>query len=163
MFSADAGIGFAELAGGPDAILVPDPSTFKVLPWVPNTGWILSDMYMPSGELCPYDTRGIMKKTLRELRAQEMEYVAGLEVEFYITKLEDKKLLPEQSGWPPDPPEVSAIAHGFQYLTEERQDEIDPILDGLEYPIGYFIVSLFNETYFFRFGTSLFSVDLFLK
>ena len=41
-------------------------------------------------------------------------------------------LLPEQSGWPPEPPKVSAIAHGFQYLTENRQDEIDGILSVLE-------------------------------
>ena len=39
---------------------------------------------------------------------------------------------PEQSGWPPAPPKVSTIAHGFQYLTEERQDEIDPILEILQ-------------------------------
>ncbi len=132
MFSADAGIGVAELAGGPDAILVPDPTTFKILPWVPDTGWILSDMYMPSGNPCPYDTRAIMKRMLSELHSQGMEYVAGLEVEFYITKLEDKKLLPQEAGWPPDPPDVSTIAHGFQYLTEERQDEIDPILSSLQ-------------------------------
>ena len=40
MFEPDAGIGMPELAGGPDAILVPDPSTFKILPWAHKTGWI---------------------------------------------------------------------------------------------------------------------------
>jgi glutamine synthetase len=41
-------------------------------------------------------------------------------------------LQPEQSGWPPEPPKVSAVAHGFQYLTEHRIDEIDPILQILQ-------------------------------
>lgn len=41
-------------------------------------------------------------------------------------------LLPEQCGWPPEPPKVTAVAHGFQYLTETRQDEIDGILSVLE-------------------------------
>lgn len=128
MFASDPGSGMRALAGGPDAILVPDPTTFRVLPWAPRTGWVLSEMYLSSGEACPFDTRGVMRRTLAALNQQGLDYVAGLEVEFYITRLEDRMLKPEQSGWPPDPPQVSVIAHGFQYLTEERQDEIDPIL-----------------------------------
>jgi glutamine synthetase len=128
MFASDPGSGMRALAGGPDAILVPDPTTFRVLPWAPRTGWVLSEMYLSSGQPCPFDTRGLMRRTLAALNQQGLDYVAGLEVEFYITRLEDRMLKPEQSGWPPDPPQVSVIAHGFQYLTEERQDEIDPIL-----------------------------------
>lgn len=132
MFSSDAGLGMTALAGGPDAILVPDPLTFRVLPWAERTGWILSEMYLASGEPMPFDTRAVMKRQLRELARRGFEFVAGLEVEFYICKLEDRMLDPAQSGWPPDPPRVSAIAHGFQYLTEDRQDEIDPILQMLQ-------------------------------
>ena len=132
MFASGGGLDMAELAGGPDSILVPDPTTFRVLPWAPNTGWLLSDMYFSSGEPVPFDTRGVLRRALADLRGQGYEYVAGLEVEFYITKLEDPMLQPEQCGWPPDPPLVSAIAHGFQYLTENRNDEIAPILQVLE-------------------------------
>ncbi|MBI4695796.1 MAG: glutamine synthetase [Gammaproteobacteria bacterium] len=128
MFSQDGGLGVTALAGGPDAILVPDPLTFRRLPWAARTGWILSEMHLSSGEPVPFDTRALMKRKLAELNACGMDYVSGLEVEFYITKIEDRMLTPEQSGWPPEPPRVSCIAHGFQYLTEERQDEIDPIL-----------------------------------
>jgi glutamine synthetase len=148
LFSSDAGVGMTALAGGPDAILVPDPTTFRVLPWAPRTGWVLSEMYLASGQICPFDTRGLMRRTLARLHNQGLDYVAGLEVEFYITRLEDRKLKPEQAGWPPDPPEVSVIAHGFQYLTEERQDEIDPILqilhDNLE-PLGLPLRSMEDE------------------
>ncbi len=125
------GIGVASLCGGPDAILVPDPLTFRVLPWAPRTGWVLSEMYLASGEPMPLDTRAVMKRALRRLHERGLDFVGGLEVEFYICKLEDRMLEPAQSGWPPDPPRVSCIAHGFQYLTEERQDEVDPILQML--------------------------------
>lgn len=125
------GIGVAALCGGPDAILVPDPLTFRVLPWAARTGWVLSEMYLNTGEPMPFDTRAVFKRALAALHARGYDWVGGLEVEFYICKLEDRMLLPEQSGWPPEPPKVSAIAHGFQYLTEERQDEIDPILQML--------------------------------
>jgi len=131
IFSSDAGLGMTALAGGPDAILVPDPTTFRVLPWAPRTGWVLSEMYLANGDPMPFDTRHVMKRQLQELNDRGMDYVSGLEVEFYISKLEDRKLRPEESGWPPDPPGVSVIAHGFQYLTEERLDEIDPVLQML--------------------------------
>ena len=132
MFASGGGIGMAELAGGPDSILVPDPTTFRVLPWVPHTGWVLCDMYFANGERVPFDTRGLLAKAHDALRADGYEYVGGLEVEFYITKLEDPMLKPEQSGWPPEPPQVSVLAHGCQYLTKHRQDEIDPILQILQ-------------------------------
>ncbi|MGR9093177.1 MAG: glutamine synthetase family protein, partial [Gammaproteobacteria bacterium] len=105
-------------------------------------------MYLASGEPMPFDTRQVMKRQLRALNEQGFDYVSGLEVEFYITKLEDRKLKPDESGWPPDPPAVSMIAHGFQYLTEARLDEIDPILqllqDNLE-PLGLPLRTLEDE------------------
>jgi len=57
MFASGGGVGMTELAGGPDTILVPDPTTFRVLPWTPKTGWVLADMYFASGEHVPVDTR----------------------------------------------------------------------------------------------------------
>ena len=128
MFSSDAGIGMTALAGGPDAILVPDPTTFRVLPWAPRTGWVLSEMHLQDGSRCPFDSRSLFRQTLAALNAEGLDYVAGLEIEFYITRIEDPMHTPEQSGYPPEPPRISTIAHGFQYLTEARQDEIDPIL-----------------------------------
>jgi glutamine synthetase len=131
-FAPDAGLGIPELEGMPDAILVPDPTTFRSIPWSPQTGWILSDMYYTNGKPVELDTRRVMKRMLAQLAAQGYEYVAGLEVEFYITKIDDYKLACAESGWPPDPLGVSTIAHGYQYLTENRNDEIDPILQALQ-------------------------------
>ena len=128
LFSPEGAYGVEELRGFPDGILVPDPTTFRTLPWSPGTGWVLSDMYFQSGRPVPFCSRQLMKGALRTLGDRGLDYMAGLEVEFYITRLEDKKLTPEQSGWPPDAPTVSTVAHGFQYLTEIRNDEIDDIL-----------------------------------
>jgi glutamine synthetase len=128
VFAAGGGLGLPEMTGIPDVILVPDPLTFHVLPWVPKTGWLLADMYFDTGRPVPFSTRQVMRDALHALQKRGMEYVAGLEVEFYVTKLEDPMLLPEQAGRPPDPPRVSVVAHGFQYMTESRNDEIDAIL-----------------------------------
>lgn len=128
LFTTGGGFGIPEMTGFPDSILVPDPTTFRVLPWSPRTGWVLSDMHFSNGSPVPFSTRGILRKALKELAALGYDYKAGLEVEFYITKLENPMLKAEQAGWPPDAPEVTVVAHGFQYLTENRGAEIDPIV-----------------------------------
>ena len=117
LFASGGGFGIPEMTGYPDVILVPDPTTFRVLPWAPRTGWVLSDMYFSNGKPVPFSTRQLFRRVLDDLHSEGYEYVSGLEVEFYITKLEDPKLPPERSEWPPDPPTVSAIDHGFQYET----------------------------------------------
>jgi glutamine synthetase len=128
LFSPEGAYGVEEMRGFPDGILVADPTTFRTLPWSPGTGWVLSDMYFQSGRPVPFCSRQLLKGALTTLGERGFDYMAGLEVEFYLTRLEDKKLTPEQSGWPPDAPTVSTVAHGFQYLTEIRNDEIDEIL-----------------------------------
>ena len=57
------------------------------------------------------------------------DFVAGLEVEFHIFKLEDAKMSPEHAGQPGTPPDVSLLSHGYQYLTEQRYDQMEPVLE----------------------------------
>ena len=44
VFRAGAGIGMPELTGAADFLMVADPTTFRVLPWAPKTGWVLCDI-----------------------------------------------------------------------------------------------------------------------
>ena len=43
-------MGLDEMTGSPNLIIVPDPATFRVLPWEPNVGWILCDEYFIIGQ-----------------------------------------------------------------------------------------------------------------
>src|ERR1700749_2459160 len=52
-FAAGGGFGIDEFTGFPDIVLVPDPSTFQVLPWADSTGWLLCDTYFSSGQPMP--------------------------------------------------------------------------------------------------------------
>jgi glutamine synthetase len=131
-FGAGNFAGAPELTGLPDGILVPDPTTFRTIPWVQDTGWVLCDAYFTSGRPLPFSTRALLRRTLEGLRELGYEYKAGLEIEFYVMRLEDPSLAPEQCGWPPDPPVVSGLSHGFQYLTESRGDEVHDLLSTLE-------------------------------
>jgi glutamine synthetase len=130
-FTEGGGFGMDEMTGGGDFLMLPDPTTFRVLPWAHKTGWIMADIYFPNGKPVPFSTRQILREALSELSNTGYDYISGLEVEFHLFKLEDPKLRPEQAGQPAEPPEVSLLAHGFQYLTEQRMDEIDPYLETL--------------------------------
>lgn len=125
------GFGDERLTGLPDGVLVPDPTTFRVLPWVDGTGWVLAEFYYRNGERVPFDTRGVLQRQLTALERDGYTYTTGAELEFYLTRLVDPKLSFADSGWPPAPPEVTALSHGYQYLTENRGDEADGILSVL--------------------------------
>ena len=129
VFAEDGGFGIKEMGGAGDLFLVPDPGTFRVLPWAADTAWILGDLYLTTGAPVPHDSRGIYRRALSELRAKGFEYVAGLEVEFYIMRVTDPKLQFADSGQPPTPPEVEALTHGYQYQSETHIDEAAGILD----------------------------------
>jgi len=131
VFEAGGGMGLPEMGGAGNFIMVADPETFRVLPWAPNTGWLLCDCYFPNGKRVPIATRQLYRDALAKLAQAGFDYLAGLEVEFHLFKIEDLRLVPEAIAWPPEPPTVSHTTHGFQYLTEGRYDQVAPIMDVL--------------------------------
>ena len=131
VFEAGGGMGLPELGGAGNFVMVADPETFHVLPWAQNTGWLLCDCYFPNGKRVPIATRQLYRDALAKLAKAGFDYLAGLEVEFHLLKIEDLRLAPETITWPPEPPTVSHTTHGFQYLTEGRYDQVAPIMDVL--------------------------------
>ncbi|MBE3639110.1 glutamine synthetase family protein [Mangrovicoccus algicola] len=131
-FGAENHLGIPEMIGLPDGVLVPDPTTFRVLPWVEDTGWCLSDAYFGNGAPCPLSTRQILREQVAKLESDGMGMLVGLEFEFYVFRMLDPKLSPADSGYPPAAPEVEMISHGYQYLTETRGDEIEDLLSYLQ-------------------------------
>jgi glutamine synthetase len=129
VFSARGGFPLDGFQGGADFTIVADPSSFRVLPWAPRTGWLLCDAYMADGRVCPYGTRQILQRALRRLGEHELEFIAGLEVEFHVFKLTQEQMALEHSGQPGRPPEVELLSHGHQYLTELRYDRVDDLME----------------------------------
>ena len=130
-FVAGGGFGRDDMSGFPDAVLVPDPTTFRIVPWAPGSGWVLCDMYYSNGDPVPFAPRHVLRQTLDKLSQRGLSLLAGLEVEWYLTKIEDPMLGSDHLGVPgdpPTPPVVSAVSHGYQYQSENHLDEIEPIL-----------------------------------
>ena len=123
------GFGMKELEGAADMVMLPDPTTFRALPWAPHSGWMLCDIYFADGRPMPLCTRQVLRRTLGALAERGYDFVAGLEVEFHLFKLEKARLGVADAGQPGEPPDVSLLNQGYQYLTEQRYDEMDPILE----------------------------------
>jgi glutamine synthetase len=128
VFTEGGGFNIPEMTGFPDVILVPDPTTFRQLPWAPQTAWVLSDMYFSNGKPVPFSTRAVMRRQLDELAALGFEYLAGLEVEFYIVKRVSKEIGVTETGWPPPAFPVTVAEHGYQYLSETRLAGVNDLL-----------------------------------
>ncbi len=128
VFRPGGGFGMAEMQGGGDFVMVAEPTTFRVLPWADNTGWLLCDIYFTNGKPVPFSTRQILRDALARLRTAGFDFLAGLEVEFHLFKLENRRLDPSDATWPPLAPHVSLLNQGYQYLTESRFDQLDAAL-----------------------------------
>jgi glutamine synthetase len=129
VFTSGGGFGMREMEGAADVLMVPDPTSFRVLPWASATGWLLCDVYFADGRAVPFATRHLLKSVLAKLEKRGYDFVAGLEVECHIFKLEDARMSPEDAGQPGQPPSVSLLSHGYQYLTEQRYDQMEPVLE----------------------------------
>jgi glutamine synthetase len=128
-FTPAGGVGVAEMAGAGDVLMIPDPGTFKTLPWAPHSGWMLCDLRFGTGAYVPFSTRDLFRATLRRLDQRGLAFVAGAELEFHLFRLTDKQLRPEDAAQPGRPPDVELITQGYQYLGEYSYDELDPIYE----------------------------------
>jgi glutamine synthetase len=131
VFTAGGGFAMEEMQGGADFVMVADPATFRVLPWAGKTGWLLCDIYFGNGKPVPFSTRACCRDALATLAKAGFDFLAGLEVEFHLFKLENPKLSPADATWPPQAPDVSLLTQGYQYLTETRYDMIEPAAEVL--------------------------------
>jgi glutamine synthetase len=122
--AAPAGFGFAN-----NVVLRLDPTSFRVLPWSPSTGWIRAEACFEDGTPVPIDTRRVLQAALARLAARGLGLQCGLEVEFHIYRLtaleEDRSLDPARAAWPGEPPRVAMIHPGYNLLAEAWADLAD--------------------------------------
>lgn len=132
VFEADVKHELPGFEGASNLMLLPDPRTFKILPWAEKTGWLLCQPWFPNGQVVPYDSRRILQAALEKLAAKGWGMRCGLEVEFHIYKLQDAEhgddADPAQAAWPGPAPAVSMIHPGYNLLNELWFDRAEPAL-----------------------------------
>ncbi|WP_409329244.1 glutamine synthetase family protein [Trujillonella humicola] len=133
-FSPDGGVGVAGMGGAGDVVMVPDPTTFQVLPWARRTGWLLSDLRLKDGAPVPFDPRGALRTALRRAASRDLDLVTGLELEFHLLQVEEGPLDPLEVNRPGAPGRartVSPLDRGYQLLGDDRGDALEPVLGEL--------------------------------
>ena len=128
VFARDGGFGRDAMGGAGDMLAVPDLDTFRIVPWARRAATLLSDLYLSDGEPCPFDPRSVMRRAAAALAGQGLSYVAGLEVECHMFRLVDGRTGLPDCTQPAAPPEVAAIRHGYQHLSEAVIDELEPVI-----------------------------------
>lgn len=74
--------------------LVPDPETFVILPYAPNSGSMMCDMIRLDGEPWEACPRTFLKRMVTRLAEQGMRAEAAVEHEFYLAREEMGKYVP---------------------------------------------------------------------
>ena len=80
--------GFARIAES-DMYLVPDISTFAILPWLSGkekTGRLICNIYTPDGQPFLGDPRTVLSKVIQEAEDMGFIYNTGPELEFFLLK-----------------------------------------------------------------------------
>jgi glutamine synthetase len=129
IWSAGGSLGVAALQGAGDVLMLPDPSTFRILPWTPRTGWLLADIHLADGTPVPLSTRHFCRQALTALTAAGYDMIVGLEVEFHVFRLEAVRIEPDETGQPGEPPRVGVLTRGYQYLSELRLDQLESVTE----------------------------------
>lgn len=131
VWSDDAGFGVGRMTGAEDIVMVPDPASFKVLPWSSHSGWMLADLYHTDGAPVAMSTRGILKDAVARLGDAGYTFTAGLELEFHVLRITNPHLDFADGGVPATPPETQLLTHGFRYLSEDSYDTLEDVFDDL--------------------------------
>ena len=134
-FVRDGSLGEEQLGGFPDVVLVPDPLTFTTLPWAPRTGWCSARSTTTTAPRCPSTpATSCAASSTCSRSGTGSTYLVGLEVEFYLARLVEAPLQLDAMGGPgnpPAPPQVTPLAPGYAYQSEDHQDQIESVLAAL--------------------------------
>src|SRR5262249_7592784 len=133
-FTRGGGMGIDAMTGLPNITAVPDPTTFRVLPWAPGTGWILCDEDFNDRQPFPFSTRPLLRKTLAGLGARGQAWVVGAEIEWYLLRVPDPTLAEENIGVPGTRGKLICtvpVEPGYHYYSESDMDLMQPVFDAL--------------------------------
>src|SRR5262249_45155405 len=127
------------MTGSPNLIIVPDPATFRVLPWEPDVGCILCDEYFVSGKPFYFSPRHLLRRQIERLSKRGMESHIGLEVEWYLLRLAEEHLTLENIGAPGlkgRAPNVYPVEPGYSFDSATKLDRLRMPLSAVSGALG---------------------------
>ena len=130
VFTAGGGFGMREMEGGADFLMIADPDDLpRAAVGAEDRLGAVRHLFRQRPAGAVLDPPSLSQRRSRTLADAGYDYMAGLEVEFHVFKLDNPRLAPEDATWPPEAPQVSLISPGYAYLTETRFDQMEPVLE----------------------------------
>jgi len=133
-FTRGGGMGLEEMTGSPNLTVVPDPATFRVLPWAAGVGWVLCDEYFRDGKPLHFSPRHLLRRQVARLAQKKMQLMVGLELEWYLARVAEDGLSDEHVGTPGirgRAIRTVPIEPGYSYHSETNMDLMQPVLSDL--------------------------------
>jgi glutamine synthetase len=114
--------------------LVPDPETFRILPYAPGTGAMLVDQLTLEGEPAPVDQRAFLKRMADRLAERGTRLEVGFENEFSLASPVDGAYVPVDSS----------LCFSTIGMTASREyiDALVKALDAQELPLEQYYAEL---------------------
>jgi glutamine synthetase len=109
-------------SGYPDVAAVPDLATFRLLPWRPGVGHVVSDVLRHNRAPSPLDPRGVLKRVLARLQSLGYTAKVGVELEFYLLN-----------------PDGSPFQEDIHAYSLENANALDPLLTDLHDTLDAFV------------------------
>ncbi len=150
--------GFARIYES-DMFLMPDVSTYRVLPWrseARRTARIICDVYTPNGEPFQGDPRQILKKAVAEAERRGYVYNIGPELEFFLFK---------RDGEPQLRPVPHDVGGYFDFSPRDLADTVRQDITqalaalGIEVEMAHHEVATGQHEIDFRYADALTSAD----
>ena len=110
--------GFARIDES-DMVAVPDPDTFQILPWRPQSdkvGRLFCDIKKPGGEPFEGDPRYILKRNLERAKKMGYNFYVGPELEFFLFKNNQGTDVLDKAGYFDMMPRDEALDHRRQMV-----------------------------------------------
>ena len=67
-----------------DMVMHPDPSTLRLIPWLPGTALVMADLQWPNGDPVAAAPRSILRAQLDRLKQRGLASFVGTELEFIV-------------------------------------------------------------------------------
>lgn len=149
--------GFARIAES-DMYLVPDLSTFAIVPWESEdlvTARVICDVFTTQGEPFSGDPRQVLKRVIAEARELGYDYMTGPELEFFIFRLNDDGV-PE-----PNPYDAAGYFDVPTDLSSNIRRQMIRSLEafGIDVEAGHHEVAVGQSEIDFRYGPALKTAD----
>ncbi len=121
------GAGFAGFAAGdlgqgphsPDAITVPDPRSFRIVPWQSGLAHVIGDVQV-EGQESAYCPRTILRRQIERAAAKGYVFKVGFEAEFMLVTFDEQGRLvvaDNQDIWPRPCYDVKGLSRSYDLLT----------------------------------------------